>query len=159
MSEFNKLLESIRAGKKLQESGHNSNALSEIFNINEASRTLLKCDKSVSGEVVIPEGILTINSLAFIDCNEITSISIPDSIKTIKKYAFAGCSRLKSVIIGKGITDMEELIFSGCRSLSEIKINLTMKECLERKKKFKWQWREESFISKIICTDGVIELN
>ncbi len=50
-------------------------------------------------EVVIPDGVTSIDLLTFYNCKSITSITIPDSVTTIGDAAFYGCENLKSVYI------------------------------------------------------------
>lgn len=50
----------------------------------------------VDGVISIPEGITGIDSRAFENCTELTSIHIPASVTYIGRYAFTGCTNLKS---------------------------------------------------------------
>ena len=56
--------------------------------------------KSKFNEVVIGPGVTTVGSFAFIDCQNLTSITIPEGITEIGEEAFEGCSSLTSVHIG-----------------------------------------------------------
>ncbi len=47
--------------------------------------------------------VRSINSLAFMNCTEIVSVSIPSTIKTIENYAFAGCKNLENVWLSTGL--------------------------------------------------------
>jgi len=49
--------------------------------------------------VVIPEGITNIGSCAFVNCRSIESVSIPSSVKTIGSGAFGHCDALEKVYI------------------------------------------------------------
>lgn len=44
-------------------------------------------------------GVVTIESMAFNDCDELVTVYIPDSVMSIEKMAFHDCSSLKSVTI------------------------------------------------------------
>ena len=46
---------------------------------------------------VIPEGVTTIDAMAFRGCVGLASVTIPKSVRQIAKEAFAGCVNLKSV--------------------------------------------------------------
>ena len=50
-------------------------------------------------DLVIPEGVASINSYAFKGCNELTSVTIPNSVTKIGNGAFADCSGLTIVYI------------------------------------------------------------
>ena len=67
----------------------------------------------VSGDVVIPSSVeyngttynvTAINSLTFLGCSNLTSITIPSSITDIYGGAFAGCSGLTSINVASGNT-------------------------------------------------------
>ncbi len=49
-------------------------------------------------DVVIPEGVTTIRTLAFQRCDDMTSITIPASVTSIEPMAFIDCSSLTEVI-------------------------------------------------------------
>ena len=50
-------------------------------------------------ELVIPDGVTSIGSYAFYDCDWLTSVTIPDSVTSIGEDAFYSCSNLTSVYI------------------------------------------------------------
>ena len=60
--------------------------------------------------VVIPEGITTIGSSAFVYETNLAHVEFPNSLKTIKPNAFANCSNLKDVSI-EGIETIENWAF------------------------------------------------
>lgn len=80
-----------------------------------------------SSAVQIPEAIdgkpvVEIDTAAFKECTDITSVSLPDSITAIGSYAFVGCTSLESINIPSGVTLIGMCAFSGCTSLTEIYI-------------------------------------
>lgn len=60
--------------------------------------------------VVIPEGITTIGSSAFVYETNLAHVEFPNSLKTIQPNAFANCSNLKDVSI-EGIETIEDHAF------------------------------------------------
>lgn len=72
--------------------------------------------------MVIPDGVTSIGTYAFCDCESLTSIAIPNSVKSIGYGAFRGCSNLKSIIIPDSVKNIDEYTFYGCRSLTSVKI-------------------------------------
>ncbi len=48
-------------------------------------------------DLVIPEGVDTIENFAFSHCSGLTSVTIPNSVIAIGKYAFSHCSGLTSI--------------------------------------------------------------
>ena len=48
-------------------------------------------------DLVIPEGVTSINKYAFYNCDDIQSLIIPDSVTSIGRYAFSGCTNIINV--------------------------------------------------------------
>jgi len=61
---------------------------------------------------MIPSSVSHINSMAFRDCKNLTSVTIPDSVTWIGGSAFAFCSSLTSITIPNSVTSIEEYAFS-----------------------------------------------
>lgn len=70
-------------------------------------------------DVVIPEGVETIEAEAFVECL-LTSIKLPDSLESIGREAFRRCSNLKSAAFGTGVTEMPKYIFENCVNLEKV---------------------------------------
>jgi hypothetical protein len=60
----------------------------------------------LSGSLVIPEGIETIEDGAFGGCWSLTSVTLPSTIKRIEHHAFYSCSELMEVIIPESVTSL-----------------------------------------------------
>lgn len=73
--------------------------------------------------VVIEDGVTTIESFFFCECEEITSVIIPDSVTFISHGAFLYCPKLTNITIGKGVTTIDKNVFSTCRNLSSVTIH------------------------------------
>ena len=71
-------------------------------------------------ELVIPDGITTINDYAFYRCSSLTSVVIPDSVTTIGDYAFYYCSSLTGVVIPDSVTTIGNSAFYYCSSLTDV---------------------------------------
>lgn len=56
--------------------------------------------------VVIKDGITSIGSWAFKNCNSLTSITIPDSVTSIEVWAFYECTGLASITIPDSVTSI-----------------------------------------------------
>ena len=54
------------------------------------------CDR-ITEPIVFPEGLITIQESAFLDCRMIPSISLPSSVQTIGIEAFRGCYNISSI--------------------------------------------------------------
>ena len=73
-------------------------------------------------ELIIPEGVKTINSNAFTGCWSLTSVTIPNSVNSIGSFSFSDCRYLTSAIIGNGVTSIGVAAFDGCSSLTSLTI-------------------------------------
>ena len=79
------------------------------------SKAFLDCDFLAS--VTIPDSVTTIGDWAFNRCIGLTSVTIPDSVTSIGSYAFGNCSGLKSVTIGSGVTSVGSGAFCDCGNI------------------------------------------
>lgn len=70
----------------------------------------------------IPDGVTIIESSAFRDNANLTSITIPDSVIFLRNFTFYKCTSLKSVVFGDGLRSISGSSFSSCTSLEEITI-------------------------------------
>lgn len=101
-------------------------------------------------DLVIPEGVKSISSKAFLNCTSIKSISFPASlteigdqafsgcsalekltlpgtVKLVKKGAFSDCTALKEVIVNEGVESFYTYVFKGCTALERIEIGESVK--------------------------------
>ena len=76
----------------------------------------------LTGELQIPNNVISIEPWAFELCNGLTSVTIGSGTTKIAQYVFVGCSGLTSVTIGSGVTEIYKQAFSGCSAL-ETKIS------------------------------------
>lgn len=72
--------------------------------------------------VVIEDGVTSIGSGAFSQCQNLTSITIPNSVTEIGECAFSGCTGLTSVTIPNSMTEIGEYAFSDCTGLTSVAI-------------------------------------
>lgn len=63
-------------------------------------------------DMIIPEGVTTINSRAFLFFSGLTSVTFPNSVTTIESYAFQNCSNLMTITIGSGVTSIGRWAFA-----------------------------------------------
>ena len=73
-------------------------------------------------EFIIPEGVTTIGSYVFYDCDNLTSITIPDSVTTIADHAFSDCSGITSLAIPDSVTTIADYAFSNCSGITSLAI-------------------------------------
>jgi len=63
--------------------------------------------------VVIPEGVTTIEGIAFMGCTNLETVVFPSTLMEIGLYAFADCVSLKNVVLPDGVTFVGGAAFSG----------------------------------------------
>ena len=69
--------------------------------------------------VIIPNTVTSIGTLAFLGCNTLTSITIPNSVTSIEDDAFGGCN-FTSLFIPSSVVNIGNGAFSGCGNTTTI---------------------------------------
>ena len=96
-------------------------------------------------------------------CNELESITIPPNIKYIGSDAFWCCKNLKQVdFTDNNVTVISTGAFANCPSLETVIYNGTLKQFDDAYGNQSWYLKKYTHASKepkIICNDGVIDLN
>lgn len=88
----------------------------------EIKNGVLKKYRGTNTDVIIPEGVTSIDISAFFGCESLTSVTIPDSVTSIESLAFCQCKSLTSVTIPEGVTSIGGSAFSFCESLISVTI-------------------------------------
>lgn len=70
--------------------------------------------------VVIPDGVQSIDERAFYNCRGIFDIEIPDSVTEIGASAFYGCTYLENVKLSENLTSIGNYAFNQCKALTAI---------------------------------------
>ena len=73
-------------------------------------------------DLIIPEGVESIEHLAFYGCSSLASITFPESVTSIGQGVFSNCSSLASITIPDGVTSIGDSAFYDCSSLTSITI-------------------------------------
>lgn len=85
----------------------------------------------IAGDIIIPSSVIFngtmysvtgIDSHAFRECHDITSVTIPNSVTKIGDQAFYGCIGLMAATISNSVTIIEFQAFYGCSVLMELTI-------------------------------------
>ena len=79
-------------------------------------------DFSLLTTVVVENGVTSICSNAFVNCNALTNVLIGDSVTSIGNQAFRGCTALTTVAIGESVSSIGSSAFKDCSALTEITI-------------------------------------
>ena len=90
------------------------------------------------------------------NCVDLRTVTLNQNVTIIWNLSFTGCTSLSSINIPKEIEKMDYRLFYGCVSLSEITFDGTIEEWNALEKDA--YWNEGSAITKVICTDGNVNL-
>ena len=72
--------------------------------------------------VSLPETITSIGANAFYSCDSLTTINIPSGVTSIGSYAFAYCEKAEDLYIPEGVTSLGSSAFTGCNALTSVTI-------------------------------------
>lgn len=121
-------------------------------------------------DLVIPNGVKTIGSEAFVGLRGIRSLTVPDGTTYIGSYAFMFCRNLAEVFISDTVEELAGFVFSGCGSLSNVYLGKNLKRMgvgvFENCDSLKsvafggtvaqWLDRFGGFSFEVRCLDGVV---
>lgn len=79
-------------------------------------------------EVVIEDGLTTMEYQVFRDCTALERVSLPDSLTSMGRAVFYDCTALQDVDLGDGLTMLPAYTFENCSSLTSITLPLPMIE-------------------------------
>jgi len=102
----------------------------KVVNINEGvisigDHAFLNCNNMVS--ISITNTIESIGTGAFMNCSNLSGIELPEKLSSIERLTFWRCDSLKSILIPNNITTIKEYAFAGCSSLKSIEIGKSVK--------------------------------
>lgn len=75
---------------------------------------------NVITDLVIPEGVTTLNWYSFNTCRNLETVTLPDSLEFIDGWAFERCSRLKTISIPANVTQINGGAFAQNSSMTSI---------------------------------------
>lgn len=73
-------------------------------------------------EVILGEGVEKVNSNAFQECTNLSSLTIGNSVQTIGSSAFSRCSKLTDLVLGEGVVYVNSWAFALCENLETVSI-------------------------------------
>ena len=83
-------------------------------------KAFVNCDNLQS--VTIPNSVTSIDFSAFMWCGNLQSVTIPNSVTSIGDCAFAACNSLQSITIPNKVTSIGNHAFENCTNLQSITI-------------------------------------
>lgn len=87
---------------------------------NKAKTALIQAPGALSLSYTIPDSVTTIETQAFENCFNLTSVTIGDSVTVIVYYAFQNCTSLKSVTVSDSVSAIGYRAFYNCDNLSSV---------------------------------------
>ncbi len=125
------------------------------YEITDGEVTITGCDKSISGDIVIPDTIegypvVALGWQSFMHCSNITSVIIPDSVITMDNSVFESCTLLESIKLSEYLTDISYCSFNNCDSLTTITIPANVEEIRQ------WAFAGCDNLETVIMNGGVI---
>lgn len=96
-------------------------------NLKKLDPYVFKDCKRLTEDIVLLEGITSMESGVFWGCSSLTSVSLPKYIKTVSAYSFVGCAELEIISFTDDLTAIEEYAFYGCAKLQNIVLPETLK--------------------------------
>ena len=76
--------------------------------------------------VTIPSTIRSIGQQAFQNCNKLKEVDIPANVQSIEDNAFSGCYQMEKVVLHEGLQSIGNGAFSSCSALKAIDIPNTV---------------------------------
>lgn len=71
-------------------------------------------------EVLLPNGLISVEPCTFENCKRLERVFIPDNIKIIKDAAFFKCSEVSDIHIGNSVIEIGNWAFCECQNLQQI---------------------------------------
>lgn len=72
--------------------------------------------------VILPDGLMEIESQAFERCTSLTEITLPSSLRTIRESTFEHCTSLTDITLPSSLTDIYSCAFNRCEALCDVKL-------------------------------------
>ena len=104
-------------GDKIQAELFN-NAIKNGLQFNNDKNCLLGCANKVITDIVIPDGVTSIENDAFMECTQLTAVTLPDSLERIGANAFRECNQLVKMIIPGQVKEIGPKAFFDCINLA-----------------------------------------
>ena len=71
--------------------------------LNSGCDTLVCCPGALAGELILPDGVVTVTDYAFYYCSKLTTVVLSESVKQVGVEVFDGCAALDSIYVPQGI--------------------------------------------------------
>lgn len=106
--------------------------------------------------ITLPESLTNIGGGAFYNCASLEQIAIPEGVSVLNDSAFRRCTSLSEVVLSSNVSYIGGYVFYECAALKNITFLGTANEWSAITKAA--DWKEESSMSTVTCTDGDIQI-
>ena len=90
-----------------------------LFNKETKSLIAFPAGKKIS-EYIVPQGIKSINKLAFSECDNLKKVLLPEGVSSIGDYSFFQCSNLTVITLPETLVSIGKSAFYNCKNLNLI---------------------------------------
>lgn len=73
--------------------------------------------------IVLPDSLTSIGSMALFEFDKVENVAIPDSVENIEAYAFGMCTSIKGMVLPQNLGDIDEKAFYKCSSLETLTVS------------------------------------
>ena len=115
VAKFNKLTSII-----IDADNENYCAVDNVVFSKDKTKLYYYLSNNPAAEYAIPEGVTSIEILAFNNCINLKNITIPSGVEKIGIYALQGCFNLESIILPSSVKSVERYAFFNCKNLETI---------------------------------------
>ncbi len=77
-------------------------------------------------EIIVPEGVETLEAFAFYSCHALETLILPDSLTTLAQDAVSACGKLTKVVLPENLKEIGKYAFRGDTSLTEVQMPKTL---------------------------------
>ena len=102
------------------ENGNGAFSVRDGMLFNASGTVLIRCPLGKSGDVCLPEGVVSIGPEAFFQCTKLTAIRLPEGLQSIGDLAFGACTALEEIVLPESVSDMGLAVFLRCNRLRSV---------------------------------------
>ena len=102
-------------------------AENEIGIFGKDGKILYRMKKNESGDYTVPDGVIEIETNAFLETDNMVSVSIPEGVKVILPHTFLGKKMLKKAVLPDSLEVICEGAFCRCFALEDIRLGKRLK--------------------------------
>ncbi len=99
----------------------------ELGIFSKDGKNLHRMKKNESGDYVVPDGVTAIEKDAFLETDNMVSVSIPEGVKEILPFTFLGKRTLKRAVLPESLEMICEGAFCHCSALEDIQMGNGLK--------------------------------